>query len=352
MTTYGSINDDTAIGIGADADWSDILPTSPVNTPPASASPSVTQPAMRESLAQRRRGIIKRCTDVAKSAGKRLLFGMTTSLALQSVPLPDGCDPALPVLHTVSSNDDRRTRLADPSVKAHIWHPIAQYPDANVCINKHVYALDLFHTWAQLANHLTLESMIVLGDAIITATSRQAMLAQGRDVSAIHRDLVGFTDTLPKFRGNRTCRNAVMLIRAGVDSPTESRIRLSLLRHGLPDMTLNHVVPGAMFRSGTPMTLDLAWPEHQVAVEYDGDHHRTDKTQWRRDQEKRDRLRSRGWLIFIATGATLVDAGARAELAFHVARALMTRGAEFPFRVLEAPSELVAKEARKRTMQQ
>lgn len=377
MTTYGAItptNDgiSSADGFGIDAEWDDVPPTntpSPSSSPPRTtySSPSKTraygsnafqspngtdaaQPTLHESLADRRRDTVQRCTDAAKSAGKRLLFGMTTSLALQSVPIPDDCDLDLDVtqLHTVSSSDDRRKRLADPSITAHVWQPLTQHPDANVRINQHVYALDLFHTWAQLAHHLTVESLIVLADAIITAITRQPKLAQGRDAETIRRALMGFADTLPRFRGKRDCQTAALLIRAGADSPTETRERLSLLKHGLPEMVLNHVVSGITFRSGSAMTLDMAWPEHRVAVEYDGDHHRTDKAQWRRDQEKRDRLRSRGWLIFIATGATIADAGARAEFAFHVARALMSRGAEFSFRVLEAPIESVAREARKR----
>lgn len=354
MTTYGAItptNDDVSASddFGIDAEWDDAPPANALRSPTGT---NVAQPTLHESLADRRRYTVQRCTDAAKSAGKRLLFGMTTSLALQSVPIPDDCDLDTAQLHTVSSSDARRTRLADPSITAHIWQPLVQCPDANVRINQHVYALDLFHTWAQLAHHLTMESLIMLGDAIITAIIRQPKLAQGRDAETIRRELMGFADTLPRFRGKRNCQTASLLIRAGVDSPTETRERLSLLKHGLPEMVLNHVVSGSTFRSGAAMTLDMAWPEYRVAVEYDGDHHRTNKAQWRRDQEKRDRLRSRGWLIFIATGATLADAGARAELAFHVARALMMRGAEFPFRVLEAPIESVAREARKRARRQ
>ena len=61
------------------------------------------------------------------------------------------------------------------------------------------------------------------------------------------------------------------------------------------------------FRSGAPVTLDLAWPEFKVAIEYDGDHHRTNKTQWRRDQEKRSKLVARQWITFVATAANLAD---------------------------------------------
>ena len=58
---------------------------------------------MSESLAQRKRDMVARCTEEAKRAGKKLLFGMTTSLALQSVPIPADCDLDSAKLHTVSS---------------------------------------------------------------------------------------------------------------------------------------------------------------------------------------------------------------------------------------------------------
>lgn len=58
---------------------------------------------MSESLAQRKRDMVAHCTEEAKRAGKKLLFGMTTSLALQSVPIPADCDLDSAKLHTVSS---------------------------------------------------------------------------------------------------------------------------------------------------------------------------------------------------------------------------------------------------------
>ncbi len=58
---------------------------------------------MSESLAQRKRDMVARCTEEAKRAGKKLLFGMTTSLALQSVPIPADCDLDSAKLHAVSS---------------------------------------------------------------------------------------------------------------------------------------------------------------------------------------------------------------------------------------------------------
>lgn len=76
-------------------------------SPPRMATP--TAPAMSETLTQRKREMLKRCTDAAQQLGKPVLFGMTTSLILQSVPLPKDCDLNATELHTVS--DSHRTRI-------------------------------------------------------------------------------------------------------------------------------------------------------------------------------------------------------------------------------------------------
>ena len=112
-------------------------------SPPRMATP--TAPAMSETLTQRKREILKRCTDAAQQLGKPVLFGMTTSLILQSVPLPKDCDIDPAELHTVSDSHRTRIRAIVPPTTPHIWKPLS---DAhNVRINKHVYALDLIHTW-------------------------------------------------------------------------------------------------------------------------------------------------------------------------------------------------------------
>lgn len=182
----------------------------------------------------------------------------------------------------------------------------------------------------------------MLGDAIITAMSRQPALSQGRDAVTIYHDLIRFVEELPHFKGRTMCVRALSLIMPGVDSPKESEERLSLLTHGIPQPVVNYVVPDMTFRSGAPVTLDLAWPEFKVAIEYDGDHHRTNKTQWRRDQEKRSKLVARQWITFVATAANLADEAACAEFSFNVARALALRGAVFDFQVIAMSIEQLA----------
>ncbi len=189
-------------------------------SPNSGAHDSAAAPTMSESLAQRKRDMVARCTEEAKRAGKKLLFGMTTSLALQSVPIPADCDLDSAKLHTVSSVKSKRFRTRHAPLQTHIWKHAAKA--ANVEMNQHVFALDLFHVWAQLAPYVSFESLIVLGDAVIAATSKQPVLAKDRDAAAIYQDLVKFVERFTRFRGRPSCVRALPLISPGADSPKES----------------------------------------------------------------------------------------------------------------------------------
>lgn len=342
---------------------------SPGTPASGAASADTATPGMQDTLGRHRVETIQQCIAATIRARKQLLFGMTTSLALQSVPVPRGCDLEPDALHTVASTANLRCRIdgsrggkldsarrqaakragtiaslngqndghSKPAlhpIRAHIWKPLSHPPIAprNIQIHFDVCALDLFHTFVQLATHIPFDSLVALGDSIITATAQQPMLANKRDTAAIHRDFVTFVGNLPKCKGKTASRLAMRLIIPNVLSPMESANRLALLAHGLPDAVANFTVPDARFRqSGKPMTLDLAWPQCRVAVEYDGDHHRTDQRQQQRDAEKREHLATRGWRILVATKANLANDAARAEFALRVARELMLRGTEFTF---------------------
>lgn len=43
--------------------------------------------------------------------------------------------------------------------------------------------------------------------------------------------------------------------------------------------------------------LDMGWPDLKVAVEYDGEQHRTDQGQYRWDSRRREMLERLGWIV-------------------------------------------------------
>lgn len=92
----------------------------------------------------------------------------------------------------------------------------------------------------------------------------------------------------PNVRGIGRLALLVTLADPRAESPMETRIRLALIDGGLP-------APHVQFPLG-PYRLDLAYPAAMLAVEYDGDHHRTAE-QARYDLERQAFVDARGWTI-------------------------------------------------------
>lgn len=103
-------------------------------------------------------------------------------------------------------------------------------------------------------------------------------------------------------------RQAARLVRAGVDSPMETHLRLLLVLAGLPEPVVGHVVLDS--DGGWLATPDLSYPELEIAIEYDGAHHLTNAAQWQRDIRRRENLERAGWLVRVVTARDLLAAPA------------------------------------------
>jgi hypothetical protein len=95
-------------------------------------------------------------------------------------------------------------------------------------------------------------------------------------------------------RGLRRLRAALPLIDGGAASPKETWLRLLLIDAALPIPTTQIPVVDGYW----PVAfLDLGWEQFKVAAEYDGDHHRTDRRQYAKDQRRLRKLEAFGWLV-------------------------------------------------------
>lgn len=151
-------------------------------------------------------------------------------------------------------------------------------------------------TWADLAAvpGLTVDDLVIAGDAFAT---RDADLLEGMMRAA---DRVG-------GRGRRTLREAGPLLRPGSGSAMETRARLAFRRGGLPEPELNAEV---FAEDGHFIArVDFLWREKRVIVEYEGDHHRTDRRQWQHDIQRTRLLESLGWRVIRITSADLRGSG-------------------------------------------
>ena len=104
---------------------------------------------------------------------------------------------------------------------------------------------------------------------------------------------------LPRFRGRRgviQLRSLVPLADPRSESPGESWTRLAILDAGLPAPEPQQWVQ----HEGRDLyRLDLPYPKHKVAVEYDGVEFHDSLEQRAADELRRDWLRRHGWIIIV-----------------------------------------------------
>jgi len=165
-------------------------------------------------------------------------------------------------------------------------------------------------TFLDLSTLLSLVELVVLGDSLVR----------------LHRttpeNLVAVADAFGGG-GARTARRAARLVRSGVDSPMESRLRMLIVLAGLPEPRVNFIVRDV--DGEVLMRFDLSYPELKLLVEYDGRQHATDSAQWGRDIARREQLDDWGWRLMVVRSA---DIYARPDLTLErVLQLLRERGA-------------------------
>lgn len=134
----------------------------------------------------------------------------------------------------------------------------------------------------ELASILDLVELVVVGDAMVRArlTTTKELVAAAAQFEGRHAVLV---------------RRAASLVRAEVDSPMETRLRLLLVLAGLPEPVVNFKV---YYEDGRlRYRFDLSYPDLKLIVEYDGRQHRDDLDQWDRDNDRDDWFDDNDWRI-------------------------------------------------------
>ena len=118
----------------------------------------------------------------------------------------------------------------------------------------------------------------------------------------VHLEAVRARAAVPGAASARV-RRACALADGLAGSPQETRLRLLMLRAGLPPPVAQHrVVHGGRFVA----RVDFGWPELKVAVEYDGRWH-GDPAQFPKDRRRLNGLREAGWTVVFVTAADLHD---------------------------------------------
>ena len=257
------------------------------------------KPLMAQSLEERQLRTWKACRDA-------MLLGPVSHISaidMWKVERPSRTGLAVNKLH-VTVAEPRLSRLTSPDAYVHCWQRLDSRHIRST--SDGIEVLKAEATWALMAKGTPIDGMVELGES---------MIRHNRTTEAKLREFVEGES----FQCKEKCRDALTLMDPHSDSPKDTQTRLCLLSYGLWGFAANYTVPGAMFNGGAPVTLDLADSDLLIGIEYDGDQHRTDKTQWRRDAWKRRQLESMGWTIVAVTQLDLSDEPHRAAFAMSIA---------------------------------
>ncbi|EKU48254.1 hypothetical protein C272_05079 [Brevibacterium casei S18] len=228
----------------------------------------------------------------ASHASAARLFGL---------PLPRRLGDQL--LHVATADRDQRIRR--PGV---VLHRTNDFAAATLLGHRIITPPVLF---LQLATILTRDELVQAGDAMI-GSWHGPPLCTADDIAAhfASRSVV---------RAGRTASAALELIRPGVDSPQETDLRLWAISVGLPEPEIH---PAVWCRElGRDIHPDLGYERARLGLEYEGDHHRTDKHQWDDDIQRVNALAAEGWLIIRVNSRTN-----RARLERSIREHLAARG--------------------------
>jgi very-short-patch-repair endonuclease len=188
------------------------------------------------------------------------------------LPVPDH-----PFEHvTVFRTKDRRRRNG---VKSHVTNRLKRVRRV-----KGIPVLDPVTTFIQLAGHLSLVDLVVLGDALV----RKFGIRPDKLVRLCRRSGDYYA---------RAAVEAATYVRDGVDSPMETILRMLIVLSGLPEPRTNVQIfdeSGALRRR-----FDLYYAGVRVIVEYDGRQHARDTAQWRSDLDRREEFDDEDYRILV-----------------------------------------------------
>ena len=189
-----------------------------------------------------------------------------------------GWVPEHPLTHVTVADGAPRSRRR--GIRCHVTTD----PDPDVGMHRGVRTTSPVQTFLDLATHLDLIDLTVLGDSLL---KRQLVTPEQ------------LIDAADRYQGRDAvlARRAARLVREGVDSPMETRLRLLIVLAGLPEPVVNFTL---FHEDGSwHIRFDLSYPHLKIAIEYDGRQHAESRQQWQHDIVRREDTDRLGWLLII-----------------------------------------------------
>jgi len=169
----------------------------------------------------------------------------------------------------------RRDRHSQPGMIAHGYRVL----DDEICSIGGLRATTPARTAFDIGRKRSADQAVPILDALLAASG-----VSPASVEAV-------ADRWPGVRGVRVLRSTLRFVNPAAESPQESRLRMILIRGGLPHPECQIRFPELRIR------VDMGWREWRVAVEYDGVQHWSDARQRAWDIERIELLESAGWTV-------------------------------------------------------
>ncbi len=210
--------------------------------------------------------------------------------------------PESPFAHiTVREQEDRHYRA---QIKPHVTTR-----PRRVIVVEGIRTTDPIATFIDCAGSLSLVDMVVLGDALV-----KKFKITPEDLRRACKQSTDYYAGLARMAGD--------YVRAGVDSPMETRLRMLIVLAGLPEPEVNVITwreDGSWHRR-----FDLCYRGIKLMIEYEGRQHAEDARQWRWDIERREEFDEAGYRVLLVTAEGIYQEPGRTL--HRVRRQLILRG--------------------------
>lgn len=210
-----------------------------------------------------------------------------TAARLYGLPLPPHTDEHS--LHVVASTPN--TAKARAGVVSH------RYKELKTSNFFDLPLISVPQLFLELALLLTVEELTELGDAAIGRWHAGPLTS----LSALRGEVAA----RDRIYDRHTAEKALELMRGNVDSPRETWLRLWLISHGFPEPAVHPAIACPLVDA--VLHPDLGYPNKKVAIEYEGDHHRSSDEQFATDNNRLAAMAAAGWTVLRVSKRTNME---------------------------------------------
>ncbi|HLR44814.1 MAG TPA: hypothetical protein VK065_06460 [Brevibacterium sp.] len=213
----------------------------------------------------------------------------STAALLHGIPLPTYARRRRSPVHVVSPEGSAVRLRGVQGHRGRIVEQPVEVGGVSVC--------GALQTLVQLAPMLTERDLIIAVEGLMGPWHGPAISPDAVAAAAVRH---------AGARGLVRLRSALSRARPGVGSPQESELRLDLVELGFPEPTVgSRIWVESMQRHLSP---DLLYDQIATVIEYEGEHHRTDRDQYTFDIRRMNAFRSVGYYVErVVAGAPVVD---------------------------------------------